>query len=71
MSVWIRCTDKMPKIGQRVILEKDSVIQNYMPTLGIDDQEGYYWDFEEEGCSDPLVDMEFDRWMPQPEQEDK
>lgn len=64
---WNWCSEKMPKIGQRVILEKNGVIQNYMPVLDMgDEQEGCFWDFEDAADSDPLVDMEFDRWMPLP-----
>lgn len=64
---WSACCDKLPKIGQRVILKKDGVIQNYMPVLDECDDEGLFWDFEDATDYDPLVDMEFDEWKPAPQ----
>lgn len=64
---WSVCCEKLPKIGQRVTLKKDGVIQNYMPILDECDDEGLFWDFEDAADYDPLVDMEFDEWMPAPQ----
>lgn len=60
---WVRCADNMPKLGQRVILKSQGVVQHYMPVLDESD-EGLFWEFEQD--ENPLVDFENDEWIPQP-----
>ena len=70
-DVWIKCSDRLPNLGQRVILKSRGVVQNYMPVF---DQGGdyrgmgdHFWDFEDINKIDnPLVDFEKDCWMPKP-----
>ena len=70
---WIKCSDRLPNLGQRVILKSRGVVQNYMPVFDQgDDDRGmgdHFWDFEDVNKIDnPLVDFEKDCWMPKPEQ---
>ena len=72
-DVWIKCSDRLPNLGQRVILKSRGVVQNYMPVFDQgDDDRGmgdHFWDFEDVNKIDnPLVDFEKDCWMPKPEQ---
>lgn len=62
---WVRCSEQMPKIGQRVQLFAQGAIQHYMPELSIG-LSGFVWDFEKHDCT-PLVDYERDQWMPMPQ----
>ena len=71
---WIKCIERLPDLGQRVILKSRGVVQNYMPVFDQgDDDHGmgdYFWDFEDVmEIDNPLVDFEKDCWMPLPEQE--
>ena len=71
---WIKCSDWLPNLGQRVILKSRGVVQNYMPVFdqGGDDRGmgNHFWDFEDINKIDnPLVDFEKDCWMPKPNQE--
>ena len=71
---WIKCSDRLPNLGQRVILKSRGVVQNYMPVFDQgDDDRGmgdHFWDFEDVNKIDnPLVDFEKDCWMPKPQQE--
>ena len=73
-DVWIKCSDRLPNLGQRVILKSRGVVQNYMPVFDQgDDDRGmgdHFWDFEDVNKIDnPLVDFEKDCWMPKPKQE--
>jgi hypothetical protein len=73
-DVWIKCSDRLPNLGQRVILKSRGVVQNYMPVFDQgDDDRGmgdHFWDFEDVNKIDnPLVDFEKDCWMPAPPQE--
>lgn len=61
---WVKCSDQLPKLGQRVKLFSGGVIQHYMPTLDEGD-EGVFWDFEQD--HNPLVDFRHDQWMPCPQ----
>ena len=77
-DVWIKCSDRLPNLGQRVILKSRGVVQNYMPVFdqGGDDRgmSNHFWDFEDINKIDnPLVDFEKDCWMPKPnwEQDDE
>ena len=70
---WIKCSDRLPNLGQRVILKSRGVVQNYMPVFdqGGDDRGmgDHFWDFEDiNDIDNPLVDFEKDCWMPRPEQ---
>ena len=72
---WVKCSERLPRIGQRVILRSKGVVQNYMPTLdqgdidGFGGGDGYFWCFDDAiGDEDyPLVDFETDEWMPCPQ----
>ena len=72
---WVKCSQRLPRIGQRVILRSKGVVQNYMPTLdqgdidGFGGGDGYFWCFDDAiGDEDyPLVDFETDEWMPCPQ----
>ena len=71
---WTKCSERMPNLGQRVILKSRGVVQNYMPVFDQgDDDRGmgdHFWDFEDVNKIDnPLVDFEKDCWMPKPKQE--
>ena len=71
---WIKCSERLPNLGQRVILKSRGVVQNYMPVFDQgDDDRGmgdHFWDFEDVNKIDnPLVDFEKDCWMPKPKQE--
>ena len=73
-DVWIKCSDRLPNLGQRVILKSRGVVQNYMPVFdqGGDDRGmgDHFWDFEDINKIDnPLVDFEKDCWMPKPKQD--
>ena len=73
-DVWIKCSDRLPNLGQRVILKSRGVVQNYMPVFdqGGDDRGmgDHFWDFEDiNDIDNPLVDFENDSWMPKPKQE--
>ena len=70
---WIKCSERLPNLGQRVILKSRGVVQNYMPVFdqGGDDRGmgDHFWDFEDiNDIDNPLVDFEKDCWMPRPEQ---
>lgn len=66
---WIRCRDQLPKLGQRVELFSQDVVQHMMPLFDEDD-DGLFWDFEVHDYNPP-VDISRDQWrpMPQPPQE--
>lgn len=70
---WVKCSERMPHIGQRVILKSNGVLQHYMPILDQGDANSFgggsesFWDFEETVDGDyPLVNFESDEWMPIP-----
>ena len=68
---WIKCSEQTPNSGQRVILQSNGVIQNYMPLFEQGDSDfgmgDYFWDFEDiNDIDNPLVDFEEDCWMPLP-----
>jgi len=70
---WIKCSEQTPNSGQRVILQSNGVIQNYMPLFDQGDSDfgmgDHFWDFEDiNDIDNPLVDFENDSWMPRPEQ---
>ena len=70
---WIKCSERLPDLGQRVILQSNGVIQNYMPLFDQGDSDfgmgDHFWDFEDVNEADnPLVDFENDSWTPRPEQ---
>jgi hypothetical protein len=70
---WIKCSERLPDLGQRVILQSNGVIQNYMPLFDQGDSDlgmgDHFWDFEDiNDIDNPLVDFENDSWMPRPEQ---
>lgn len=75
----MKCAQKLPRIGQRVILKSKGVVQKYMPTLDQGDTDGFggggelFWDFEDAlGDEDyPLVDFENDEWMPAPTEQEQ
>ena len=67
---WVRCEDRLPAVGQRVILKSRGVVQHYMPTLDQGDN-GFgggelFWDFGDTDADCPPVDFENDEWMPAP-----
>ena len=63
---WIKCSERQPLLGQRVILEKQGVVQICMPVFDVDCN-GYFWDFEDvNGVDNPRVDYEKDCWTPLP-----
>ena len=66
---WVKCSERLPKLGQRVQLFSQGVIQHMMPLFDGSD-EGPFWDFEVHD-DNPLVDMSRDQWrpLPQPPQE--
>ena len=73
-DVWIKCSDRLPNLGQRVILKSRGVVQNYMPVFDQGDDDlgmgDHFWDFEDVNKIDnPLVDFEKDCWMPKPKKE--
>ena len=61
---WVKCEDHLPKVGQRVQLFSQGVIQGHMPIFDEDD-EGLFWDFEIQDHN-PRVDFERDQWRPMP-----
>jgi hypothetical protein len=68
---WIKCSERLPDLGQRVILQSNGVIQNYMPLFDQGDSDfgmgDHFWDFEDiNDIDNPLVDFENDSWMPLP-----
>jgi len=66
---WIKCSERLPKLGQRVQLFSQGVIQHMMPLFD-DSDDGVFWDFEVHDYNPP-VDMSRDQWrpLPQPPQE--
>ena len=63
---WIKCSERMPKIGERVILFSNGMVQHYMPTYDCADT-AEFWDFDGyAGDDDPIVDFANDQWMPAP-----
>lgn len=62
---WIKCSNQMPKLGQRVELFSQGVIQHMMPLLDEGD-EGLFWDFEVHDYNPP-VDVARDQWRPMPQ----
>ena len=69
---WIKCSERLPDLGQRVILQSNGVIQNYMPLFDQGDSDfgmgEHFWEFEDVNDIDnPLVNFEEDCWMPLPE----
>ena len=66
---WVKCSERLPKLGQRVQLFSQGVIQHMMPLFD-DSDEGPFWDFEVHDYNPP-VDMSRDQWrpLPQPPQE--
>ena len=70
---WIKCSERFPDLGQRVILKSRGVVQHYMPVFEQGDNDygmgDYFWDFEDiNDIDNPLVNFENDSWMPRPEQ---
>ena len=68
---WIKCSEQTPNSGQRVILQSNGVIQNYMPLFEQGDSDfgigDHFWDFEDiNDIDNPLVNFEEDCWMPLP-----
>lgn len=66
---WVKCAGRLPKLGQRVQLFSQGVVQHHMPIFDEDD-EGIFWDFEIHDYNPP-VDFERDQWRlpPTPPQE--
>jgi hypothetical protein len=69
---WVKCSDRLPNLGQRVILKSRRVVQNYMPVFDQGDDDygmgDYFWDFEDiNDIDNPLVNFEEDCWMPLPD----
>jgi hypothetical protein len=69
---WIKCSERLPDLGQRVILKSRGVVQHYMPVFDQGDGDhgmgDYFWDFEDVNEIDnPLVNFEKDCWMLLPE----
>lgn len=62
---WIKCSERLPKLGQRVQLFSQGVIQHMMPLFD-DSDEGLFWDFEVHDYNPP-VDMSRDQWRPLPQ----
>jgi hypothetical protein len=61
---WIRCSERLPKLGQRVQLFSQGVIQHMMPLFD-DSDEGLFLDFEVYDYNPP-VDFSQDQWKPLP-----
>ncbi|WP_375191851.1 DUF551 domain-containing protein [Marinobacter sp.] len=61
---WVKCEDRLPKLGQRVQLFSQGVIQHHMPVFDQDD-DGLFWDFEIQD-NNPPVDFERDQWRELP-----
>ncbi len=61
---WVKCSDRFPKLGQRVQLFSQGVIQHMMPLFDESD-EGPFWDFEVHDYNPP-VDVSRDQWRPLP-----
>lgn len=61
---WVKCSERLPKLGQRVQLFSQGVIQHMMPLFD-DSDEGLFWDFEVHDYNPP-VDFSQDQWKPLP-----
>lgn len=61
---WVKCSDRLPKLGQRVQLFSRGVLQHMMPLFD-DCDEGPFWDFEVHDFNPP-VDINRDLWLPLP-----
>jgi len=64
MNEWISIKDKWPRLGQKVLLYSNGVVQNEIYYLNQGDEVGYFWDRDDLDNS-PLV-IEDDYWMPLP-----
>ena len=60
----MKCSERLPKLGQRVQLFSQGVIQHIMPIFD-DSDEGLFWDFEVHDYNPP-VDFSQDQWKPLP-----
>lgn len=65
---WVKCSERLPKLGQRVQLFSQGVIQHMMPLFD-DSDEGLFWDFEVHDYNPP-VDFSQDQWKPLPAKPD-
>lgn len=66
---WISTKDELPKIGQKVILFSNGVVQDEMFELEWDDCNvggDYYW-FRDDLDECPITNFKSDMWMPLPE----